>query len=174
MSELQQQGCKWTIKGREKPTIKGIRQILIEKKFIAAQLTPNIFINTMLHGEKKHDKTMSKAAGIIFKLVSDQHQPIIERKTLKEAWIALQNRFQYINLMSTSQIIYDATTKKLLDFKNMHKYTSHYQAFFDKVINLLIETFSYTCKSTEIYFQATILMNIGVEYSALVSSIWKN
>lgn len=76
--------------------------------------------------------------------------------------------------MSTSQIIYDATTKKLSDFKNVYEYTSHYQAFFDKLVNLLTETSSHTCKSTEIYFQAIMLMNIGVEYSVLVSSIQKD
>ncbi len=73
--------------------------------------------------------------------------------------------------MSTSRIIYDTTTKKLPDLKNVHEYTSHYQASFNKIVNLLTETSSYTCKSTEMYFQATMLMNIRVEYSALVSSI---
>ncbi len=128
----------------------------------------------MLHGEEKHDKTISKAAGIISKLVSDQHQPIFEGKTPQEAWIALQERFQHINSMSTSRIIYDITTKKLSDFKNVHKYTSHYQASFDKVVNLLTETSFYTRKSTKMYFQATMLMNIGLEYSALVPSIQKD
>ncbi len=117
---------------------------------------------------------MSKAVGIIFKLVSDQHQSIIEGKTPQEAWIALQKRFQHINSISISQIIYDTTTKKLSDFKNLHKYTSHYQASFDKVVNFFIRTSSYTCKSTEIYFQAIMIMNIRVEYLALVSSIQKD
>ena len=76
--------------------------------------------------------------------------------------------------MSTSWIIYDTTTKKLSDFKNMQEYISYYQAFFDKVVNLLTKTSSYTRKSTEMYFQATILMNIGIEYLALVSSIQKD
>ncbi len=154
--------------------IEGIRQSLIEKGFTAAQLMPYILINTMLHEEKKYDKAMSKAAGIISKLVSDQHQPIIKGKTPQEAWIALQERFQHINPMSTSRIIYDATTKKFSNFKKMHKYTSHYQASFDKVVNILTGTSSNTRKSTEMYFQATMLMNIGVEYSALVSSIQKD
>ena len=76
--------------------------------------------------------------------------------------------------MSTSRIIYEATTKKLSDFKNVHEYTSHYQASFDKVVSLLTDTSSYTLQSTEMYFQATMLMNIGTEYSALVSAIQKN
>lgn len=76
--------------------------------------------------------------------------------------------------MSTSRIIYDVTTKKLSDFNNMHKYISHYQASFDKIVNLLIKTSSYICKSTEMYFQVIMLINIGVEYLALVSSIQKN
>lgn len=130
---------------------------------MATQLTLNILINTMLRREERHDKAMSKAAGIISKLVSNQHQPIIEGNTPEETWTTLQKRFQHINPMSTSRIIHDNTTKKLSDFKNVHKYTSHYQASFDKVISLLMETSSYTRKSTEMYFQATMLMNIGVE-----------
>lgn len=80
----------------------------------------------MLQGEEKHHKAMNKAAGIISKLISDQHQPIIAGKTPQEAWIALQERFQHINPMSISQIIYNATTKKYSDFKNVHEYISHY------------------------------------------------
>ena len=56
----------------------------------------------------------------------------------------------------------------------MYEYTSHYQAFFDKIVNFLIRTSFYTCKSTKIYFQTTMLMNIRVKYLALVSSIQKN
>lgn len=69
---------------------------------------------------------MSKAADIISKLVSDQHQPIIKGKSPQEAWNTLQERFQHINPMITSRIIYEATTKKLSDFKNVHQYTSQY------------------------------------------------
>ena len=120
---------------------------------------------------------MSKSAGILSKLVSDQHQPIMEGKTPDEAWKALQERFQHINPMSTSRLIYEATTKKLSDFKDVHEYTSSYQAAFDKVVGLLTETSHNTQQSTEMYFQATMLMNIGSEYSALVSAIqrdWKD
>ena len=174
MSELRQQGCEWTIAGKERPTIEAIREDLIKKGFTAAQLSPNILITTMLHNEEKHDKGMSKAAGIISRLVADQHQPIIEGKTPQEAWAALEERFQHINPMSTSRLIHDATTKKLSDFKNVHEYTSHYQASFDKVSSLLTETSAYIRKSTETYFQATMLMNIGADYSALVSAIQKD
>lgn len=118
----------------------------------------------MLHKKEKYDKAMSKVVGIISKLISDQYQCIIEGKTLQEAWITLQERFQHINPISISWIIYDATTKKLSDFKNMHKYTSHYQASFDKIVNFLIGTSSYICKNTKIYFQAIMLINIEVEY----------
>lgn len=76
--------------------------------------------------------------------------------------------------MSTSYLIYDATNKKLSDFKSVHNYTSHYQAAFDKVVGLLTDTTSYIRKSTEIYSQATMLMNIGTEYSTLMSAIQKD
>ena len=177
MSELRQQGCEWAITGRERPTIESIRGNLLEKGFLNAQLKPQIIINALMHDEEKYDLAMSKAAGILSKIVSDQHQPIIEGKSPQEAWNTLQERFQHINPMSTSRIIYEATTKKLSDFKNVHEYTSHYQAAFDKVVSLLTETSSYTRQSIEMYFQATMLMNIGADYSALVSAIqkdWKN
>lgn len=95
---------------------------------------------------------MSKAASIISKLVLDQYQPIIEDKTPQETWITLQKRFQHINSISTSWIIYNVTTKKFSVFKKVHKYTSYYQASFDKVVNFLTGIFSYICKSTEMYF----------------------
>lgn len=77
MSELRQQGCEWTITGRARPTIESIRENLIEKGFANAQLKPNILINAMMHDEEKYELAISKAAGILSKLVSDQHQPII-------------------------------------------------------------------------------------------------
>lgn len=174
MSELRQQGCEWAITGRERPTIESIRGNLLEKGFLNAQLKPQIIINALMHDEEKYDLAMSKASGILSKIVSDQHQPIIEGKSPQEAWNTLQERFQHINPMSTSRIIYEATTKKLSDFKNVHEYTSHYQAAFDKVVSLLTETSSYTRQSIEMYFQATMLMNIGADYSALVSAIQKD
>lgn len=73
--------------------------------------------------------------------------------------------------MSTSQIINEATTKKLFNFKNVYEFTSHYQASFGKVIGPLTNKSSYICKSTEMYFQVTILMTMGTDYSALVLAI---
>ena len=128
----------------------------------------------MMNNKEKYDLAMRKTAGIISKLVADQHQPIIKRKSPQKAGNILQKRFQHINPMSTSRIIYEATTKKLSDFKNVHEYTSHYQASFDNVVGILTDTSSYTRQSTKMYFQVTILMNIGTEYSALVSAIQKN
>ncbi len=125
----------------------------------------------MMHDKKKYDLAISKAAGIISKLVSNQHQSIIEGKSPQEACNTLQERFQHVNPTSTSRIIYEATNKKLSNFKNVHKYTSHYQTAFDKVVGFLTDTSSYTRQSSEMYFPATILMNIGTGYSAPVSAI---
>lgn len=75
--------------------------------------------------------------------------------------------------MSTFQIIYKATSKKLSEFKEVKEYTSCYQAAFDKVADLLVKTSPYTCNSTKSYFQASMLMNIGSEYSILISAIQK-
>ncbi len=131
----------------------------------------------MIHNEEKYDLAMSKAAGTISKLVSDQHQPIIKGKSFQETWNILQERFQHINLMSTSHIIYEAINKKLPNFSNVHEYTSHYKADFDKVVGLLIDTSSNTHQSIEIYFQATMMMNIGTDYSILgfaIKNDWEN
>ena len=76
--------------------------------------------------------------------------------------------------MSISRIIHKAITKKLFDFKNIHKYTSHYQASFDNITNLLNNNSSYICKSTEIYIQAIMLMNIETDYCVLVLTIHKD
>ena len=174
MSKLRQQECKWAITRRERSTIESIQENLLGKGFTNAQLKVQIIIYALMHDKEKYDLAMSKAAKILSKIVSDQHQPIIEGKSPQEAWNTLQERFQHINPMSTSRIMYEATTKKLSDFKNVHEYTSHYQAAFDKVVSLLTKTSSYTRQSTEMYFQATMLMNIGADYSALVSAIQKD
>ena len=151
--------------------IESIQGNLLEKIFLNLQLKPQIIINALMNDKKKYDLAISKAAGILLKIIFDQHQSIIEGKSPQEAWNILQKWFQYINPISTSRIIYEATIKKLSDFKNVHKYTSHYQTAFDKVVSLLTETSSYTQQNIEMYFQATMLMNIGADYSALVSAI---
>ena len=79
-----------------------------------------------MHNKKKYELTMSKFVGILSKFVANQHQPIIEDKTPKEAWNALQEKFQYINPMNISCLIHEVTTKKLLNSKDLHKFTSNY------------------------------------------------
>lgn len=85
---------------------------------------------------------MNKVVGIISKLIANQYQLIIKKKTPQESWAALQERFQYINLINIFWIIYKATTKKLSDFKNIYKYISYYQAFFDKFFDKLLNFFT--------------------------------
>lgn len=77
MRELYQQGLQWTIEGREKPTIEAICENLIKKGFIVIYHTPSILKNPILYREKRYNKAMSKAIGIISKFVSDQHQLVI-------------------------------------------------------------------------------------------------
>lgn len=73
-----------------------------------------------------------------------------------------------------SRLIHNATTKKLVDLKDVHKYTSNYPAIFDKVVGFLIDSSHYTRKNIEMFFQATMFMNIETKYSALVLSIQKD
>lgn len=63
---------------------------------------------------------------------------------------------------------------KLLDFKDIHEYTSSYQVAFEKVIDFLTLTFHHTQKNNEMYFQATMLMNMRPKYFKLISAIQKN
>lgn len=60
---------------------------------------------------------------------------------------------------------------RLQEHARIHKPLS---SLFQKTRQHFIRTSFYTRKSSEIYFQATMLMNIGVEYLALVSSIQKD
>lgn len=172
-SELRQRGCDLAVTGRELPTVGSIKAKLIDRGFPNNQLKPNILINMLVQEEEKHSLAVAKAGGILSKLISDALQPIVEDKTPQDAWTALQERFQHFDVMSTSRIMYEATSRKLSEFKSVAEYTSSYQAAFDKVASLLADSSPYTRNSTEAYFQATMLMNIGSEYSALVSAIQK-
>lgn len=87
---------------------------------------------------------MSKARGLLSKLISDSLQPIIEGKMQQEGWDALQEKFQHIDGMSPSSIIYEVTSRELAELKDVVEYTSSYQAAFDKVASLLADTSTYT------------------------------
>lgn len=56
----------------------------MEEKFINTQLTPQILINTMIQDKDKYDLVMSKVIGIFSKLIFNNHQSIIKKKTAKE------------------------------------------------------------------------------------------
>lgn len=83
----------------------------------------------LVQEEEKQNLDISKAGGIDSKLISNALQPIIEDKTPQDAWNALQEKFQYVDVMSTSRIMYEATSKKLSKFKGVKEL----QAAFDKV-----------------------------------------
>lgn len=159
--------------GREGSTIESIQARLIEREFTNNQLEPNTLINALMHKEEKHLLAMSNARELLSKLISDSLQLIIEGKMPRENWDALQEKFQHIDGMSTSSIIEETTSRKLTELKHVVEYTSSYQAAFDKVASLLADTSPYTRSSTGACFQATMLMNIGSEYSILVSTIQK-
>lgn len=69
---------------KEKPIIKSIKKRLIGKVFTNKELRPQIFIQFLIHNEKKYDLAISKSIDIRSKLVADQYQPIIEGKMLME------------------------------------------------------------------------------------------
>ena len=45
----------------------------MEKKFIYALFKPEIFINSLIYGEKGYKSLMSKFIGIFYKFFSDQY-----------------------------------------------------------------------------------------------------
>lgn len=110
MSELRQRGCDWVVTGRELPTVDSIKVKLIDRGFQNNQLKANLLINMLVQEEDKHHLAVAKTRGILSKIISDSLQPIIEDKTPQEAWNALQDRFQHVDGMSTSKIIYEATS----------------------------------------------------------------
>lgn len=76
--------------------------------------------------------------------------------------------------MSILYFIYNIITKKLLDVKDVHKYTISYQTVFDIIISFFIDIFDYTYHNTKIYFQTMILININFEYYTFILIIEKN
>lgn len=76
--------------------------------------------------------------------------------------------------MSNLHLIYEATTKKLADFKDVYKYTSIYQAAFHKLVGFLTDSSQYTRKNIKMYFQAIMLINIRTKYTDLISAIQKD
>ncbi len=103
-----------------------IREKFIRKEFTNKDLSQQILIQCLMHNKEKYDLAMSKSANILSKLVANQPQLIMKNKISEKAWNALQERFWHINLINTSYLIYEATTKKLLDFKDIHKFTNSY------------------------------------------------
>lgn len=57
--------------GRKRPKIVLIREKLIEKGFINAQLKPQILINAPMNNEEKYNLAMNKSADILSKLASN-------------------------------------------------------------------------------------------------------
>lgn len=67
--------------------------------------------------------------------------------------------------------IYNAIIKKLVDFKDVYKYTSNDKTTFDKFVGLLTKSSHHIYKSIEMYLLAIMLINIGIKYLTLVSVI---
>lgn len=90
----------------------------------------------LVQEEEKQNLAILKAGGILSKLISNALQPIIEE------------RFQCVDVMSTSRIMYEATSKKLSEFKSVKENKSSYKPAFDKVASLIADSSPYTRNST--------------------------
>lgn len=92
---------------------------------------------------------MAKSKSIIHGFDADGHHSIFGKKTALEKWNALKIGFQRISPMSVSDILYNASAKKMADLNNIVKYTCSYQAAFDKIISLLKKDSNQIIKSAE-------------------------
>ena len=93
---------------------------------MANRLRSNIFINKLIRKDKRYNVGMRKTGGILSKLIADAFQLMIKNKTFYMAWMILKKRFQYIDVFSTSKIMFEVTSKTIADFKDVTKYTSSY------------------------------------------------
>ena len=135
------------------------------------ELRANTLVTALLSEEREYRSATSKAEGVIQKLVADIHHPILEGKSPQEMWRILEERFQHISPMSVTRSLYEASNLKMSDCKGVIEFTSSYQTAFDKIASLLKAESNLTLKGTEMLLQGTMLMNIGEEYSSLVSAI---
>ena len=171
LNKLAQSNCSWALDGRDSPTLEFVKEKLIGLGFTQDQLRPSILVFALLNKGEKHETAMAKSKSIIHKLVVDANHPILEGKTTQEMWNALKIWLQHISPMGVSRILHTASAKKMSDFKDVVKYTSSYQAAFDKITSLLKEDSNLTMKSAEMLLQGAMLMNISEEYTSLISTI---
>lgn len=72
-----------------------------------------------------------------------------------------------LTYLVNGHILY-TTHCKISDFKNVIKYTSSYQAVFNKITSLLKKDLNLTIKSAEMLLQGVILINFSEEYISLI------
>ena len=177
ISALQEKNCDWTITGRPEPTRDTISANLLSLGFSANDLNAEALYTALSAEIKEHRAAIKKGEGIIRKLVAYKHHPILEGKTAKEMWEALKERFQHVSPISTPRKILETAKIKLSDCKDIHEYTSAYQAAYDHICSLTTANSDLTTKGAGMILQAALLLNMGKEYAGIVSTIeseWKN
>lgn len=73
--------------------------------------------------------------------------------------------------MSRSRILLKIAKTKLSDCKDIEKYTSVYQAAYNQICDLIIKNSELFIKEAGILLEAIILLNIGNEYTRIISTI---
>lgn len=86
-------------------------------------------------------------------------------------WIALKDRFQHVSPMGTSRTLLETAKTKLLECKDIYKYTNIYQAAYDRICSLTTEDLNLITKRAGMLLQVTMLLNIGNEYTGIVLTI---
>lgn len=76
--------------------------------------------------------------------------------------------------MSISRTIVDAIKIKLSSCKNIEEYTSSYWEAYNDVCNLVTEDSEMTTQAASMLLQETLLLNMGPEYTGIVSTIGRN
>lgn len=171
ISELQEKNCDWTITSRPEPTKETIKANLKGLGFLALDFSAQALYTSLSTEIKEHRAAIKKGEGIIRKSVAHKNHPILERKTAQEMWTVLKDRFQRVSSMSTSRKLLETAKTKLLDCKDIHNYTSVYQAAYDHICGQTTSESDLTTKG------ASIFLNMGNEYAGIVSTVeseWKN
>lgn len=114
---------------------------------------------------------MKKRKDIIRKSVVYKHHPVLKRKNVQEMWTTLKDCFQHVSPMGTLKKLLEMVQTKLSDCKDIHEYTSIYQAAYNQICNLTIKKSDLNIRSAGILLQAAMLINMSTEYAGIVSTI---
>lgn len=99
------------------------------------------------------------------------YHPILEGKNVQEMWTTLKDRFQHVSPINTSKKLLKTAKTKLLECKDIYKYTSIYQAAYNHICSLTTEDLDLITKEAGMLLQAVMLLNMSNKYVRIVLTI---